>query len=138
MKFLTFLVLSFLIISCNSDSKKEYAFNELTVNFVRGTRVTTFVREGKPISGMVTQNLRNGGKAVWDVENGLATKQTRYYPNGQVARILEMKNGVENGIFIMYYSNGEKQIEQFYEKGEPVGTWHRWNSEGELVETIEH
>ena len=89
MKSLIFLFLSFLIISCNSDNngrltnKKEYSFNELTVNFIRGTRVTTFIKEGKPISGTVTQNLRNGGKNIWDVENGLAVKQTRYYPNGQ-------------------------------------------------------
>ncbi len=118
--------------------KKEYSFNELTVSFIRGTRVTTFIKEGRPISGTVTQNLRNGGKNIWDVENGLAAKQTRYYQNGNIARVLEMKNGVEDGAFVMYYSNGEKHVEQFYEEGVPVGTWHRWNKEGELVETIEH
>ena len=49
-----------------------------------------------------------------------------------------MKNGVEDGTFVMFFSNGEKYVEQFYEEGNPVGTWHRWNKEGELVETIEH
>lgn len=144
MKSLFFLVLSFLIISCNPNNngklfnEKEYTFNELNVNFVRGTRVTTFIKEGKPISGIVVQNLRNGGKNIWDVENGLAVKQTMYYPNGQMRRMLEMKNGVENGSFFMFYSDGKKHIEQFFDEGEPVGAWHRWNREGELVETIEH
>ena len=119
MKTLVFFLLGCFIISCNLEDsrlvhKKEYSFNELTVNFIRGTRATTFIKNGKPISGIVVQNLRRGGKNIWEVQNGLAIKQTRYY------------------------SNGEKFVEQFYENGEPVGTWHRWNRDGELVETTRH
>ena len=61
-----------------------------------------------------------------------------YYPNGQMERMLEMKNGVEHGTFVMFYSDGKKYVEQFYENGTPTGTWHRWSSDGNLVETIEH
>lgn len=143
MRSLFILIICFLIISCISNNngllnqERKYRFNELTVNFVKDTRVTTFIKKGKPISGIVIQKLDNGGKNIWNVENGLATKQTEYYPNGQMMRMLEMKNGVENGTFIMFFSTGKKHIEQFYEEGEKVGTWHRWNKD-ELVETIEY
>jgi antitoxin component YwqK of YwqJK toxin-antitoxin module len=144
MKILIFLVFCFAIVSCNPDKnghidkQKKYAFNDVTVNFVRNTRVTTFIKNGKPISGIVTQNLKNGGKNTWNVEKGLVFKQTMYYPNGQMERMLEMKNGIEHGTFIMFYSDGTKYIEQFYEEGEPSGIWRRWNNKGELMETIEH
>ena len=144
MKSFILLILSFVIISCNSNrnsqygEENEYSYNELTVNFIRHTRVTTFIKDGKPISGTVIQKFKNGRKNIWDVENGLATKQTRYYPNGQIERMLEMKNGMEHGTFVMFFTDGQKHLEQFYEEGEPVGTWHRWNKDGELIETIEY
>jgi antitoxin component YwqK of YwqJK toxin-antitoxin module len=144
MKSLIFLVLSFVVLSCNpnkdnrSAKQKEYAFSDLTVNFIRDTRVTTFIKKGKPISGVVTQKFKNGRKNTWEVEKGLAFKQTMYYPNGQMERMLEMKNGIEHGTFVMFYSDGKKYVEQFYDEGEPIGTWHRWNKKGEVVETIEH
>ena len=144
MKSLVFILVCICILACNttnndsSKSNKNYVYKDLTVNFVRDTRVTTFIRDGKPISGTVTRKMRNGMKNVWNVEKGLAVKQTMYYPNGQMERMLEMKNGVEHGIFVMYFSDGTKYVEQFYNNGEPTGVWHRWNKDGYLVETIEY
>jgi len=142
MKYLVFIALSFSLFCCNPDNnrakQKEYAFRDVTANFVRDTRVTTFIKNGKPISGIVTRERRNGGKITWEVENGLATKQTMYYPNGQMERMLEMKNGLEHGSFVIFFSDGTKHVEQFYNEGEAVGIWHRWNSKGDVVETIEH
>ena len=144
MKFFIQVTFSFLIYSCmNSDGggifkQKEYVYDDLTVNYIENSTATTFVKNGEPISGTVVQVLRNGRKNVWTVEKGLAVKQIMYYSNGQVRRTLEMKNGVEHGTFEMYYSDGKKRVEQFYNEGEPVGIWHQWNQDGELVETIEH
>ena len=144
MKFIIFIFLSYLIISCNSNKntlftqQQEYKYDNVTAAFVRNTRVTTFLKNGKPISGIVIQELRNGGKNVWEVEKGLATKQTVFYPNGQMRRMLEMQFGVEHGTFVIFFSDGQKFIERFYVDGEPTGTWHKWNRDGELVETIEY
>jgi antitoxin component YwqK of YwqJK toxin-antitoxin module len=144
MKTFAFLIISFFIVCCSSGNNgsqakhKEYSYNELTVNLVRNTRVATFILEDKPISGTVTQDLNNGGKNIWEVEKGLAIKQTMYYPDGQIRRVLEMKNGVEHGSFLLFFPDGQKSQEQFYEDGKPIGIWNRWNAEGELVETIEH
>lgn len=144
MKFIIQVALFYLIFSCinnNGESllkEKEYSYNDLTVTFIQNSTATIFVKDGKPVTGIVTQELRNGRKNVWNVENGLAVKQIMYYSDGQIRRMLEMKNGVEHGAFVMYFSDGQKRVEQFYDEGEPVGTWHQWNSDGELIETIEH
>ena len=137
-----FLCILFTACNWNSGDKTEnrttWKYNDLTVTFVKQTRVTTFIKDGKPIDGIVIQKLKNGSKNTWEVENGLATKQTLFYPNGNIERSLEMKNGVEHGHFIMYFQNGSKYMEQHYNQGKPVGTWNRWNKKGELLETIEH
>jgi len=143
MKSLVFLLLSFVLFCCNPDNnqsakQKEYAFRDVTANFVKNTRVTTFIQNGKPISGIVTRKRRNGGKITWEVEKGLATKQTMYYSNGNMERMLEMKNGVEHGTFVIFFSDGEKHLEQFYDEGKPVGTWRRWNNQGELMDSIKY
>ena len=144
MKFLAGFILFFIIFSCiknNGDFLKrqtEYSYDDVTVTYIQNSTATTFVKNGKPVSGTVVQQLRNGRKNVWDVDKGLAVKQTMYYENGQMRRMLEMKNGVEHGTFVMYYSDGQKRVEQFYEEGEPVGTWHQWNRDRQLIETIEH
>lgn len=144
MKIIIHFALFFLIFSCvrNQGEKfinsNKYEYVDLTVTHVQNTQVVTFIKNGEPISGTVVQELQNGRKNVWEVEKGLAVKHTMYYSNGQVRRTLELKNGVEHGSFVIYYSNGDKFIEQFYNEGKPAGIWSRWNSEGELIESIEH
>jgi antitoxin component YwqK of YwqJK toxin-antitoxin module len=138
------LFLGILFCSCNlvegdkTDKETTWKYNDLTVTFVKQTRVTTFIKDGKPIDGIVVQKLKNGGKNTWMVEKGLATKQTLFYPNGNIERSLEMKNGVEHGHFLMYFQDGSKYVEQYYNEGEAIGTWYRWNKKGELLESIEH
>ncbi len=144
MKFIAGFILFFIIFSCIKNNgnllkrQKEYSYNDVTVNYIQNSTATTFIINGAPVSGTVVQLFRNGRKNIWDVENGLAVKQTMYYENGQMRRMLEMKNGEEHGMFVMYYSDGKKRVEQFYNQGEPVGIWHQWNRNGDLVETIEH
>lgn len=140
MKHLFSLALVFLLLSCstNSTENKTYIYPEVSINFDKQTRITSFLRKGKPVRGRVIQNMENGSKCTWEVENGYATKQTVYYKNGTVERILEMRDGKEHKMFVMFFSDGKKYVEQFYENGNPIGTWYRWNKKGLLVETIEH
>jgi len=143
MKKLFLLLTVLLILACSGIDKRSdtptYMADEIVVSYNREARFTTFItKEGDAVTGNVIQKLDNGGKNTWEVENGLAVRQVMYYPNGQIERILEMKNGTEHGSFLMFYSDGGKYVEQHYENGKPVGTWYRWNRDGEIVETIEH
>ena len=144
MRIISVLIIVFLFAGCFGDRTKKsvntdvYNSKEISVQFDSKSRIITFTKNGNPITGAVMKNMKDGYKSSWQVENGLGTKQTVYYRNGNVERILEMKNGIEHGMFVMFYSNGKKYVEQSYDNGKPVGTWHRWNKEGELVETIEH
>ncbi len=132
-----------LMIACsghkNQDERATYLADEIVVSYNQQGRFTTFITtEGDAITGNVVKELDNGMKNTWEVEKGLATRQVMYYPNGQVERIVEMKKGTEHGTFLMFYSDGGKYVEQHYENGQPVGTWYRWNKNGDVVETIEH
>lgn len=131
------------IFACAGNKKQDetatYLADEIVVSYNHEGGSTTFVNnDGEAISGNVIQELDNGMKNTWEVEKGLATRQVMYYPNGQVERILEMEKGTEHGTFLMFYSDGGKYVEQHYKNGQPVGTWYRWNKNGELIETIEH
>ena len=133
-----------LFLSCTgSNSEKAnneniYRANNISIDFNPETNITYFSKKGEPLNGTVTQKMKDGFKSTWQVENGLGTKQTVYYKNGAVERILEMKEGVEHGMFVMFFPDGKKYVEQSYENGKPVGTWKRWNISGELAETKEH
>jgi len=141
-KFFLLIILT-VVFGCSGPDKKEdtptFMADEIVVSYNREARFTTFItKDGDAVTGNVIQKLDNGGKNTWEVKNGLATRQVMYYPNGQVERILEMENGTEHGSFLMFYSDGSKYVEQHYENGEPVGTWYRWNRDGEIVETIKY
>ena len=139
MKNLLLILVVFLLFACSGEKQRIIDAEDIIISFHPEARFTTFVsKEGTAITGTVVREYQNGAINTWQVERGLAVKQLMFYPNGQMERMLELENGEEHGRFVMYYSDGQKYVEQHYRRGEPVGTWHRWNKEGELVETIEH
>jgi antitoxin component YwqK of YwqJK toxin-antitoxin module len=116
-----------------------YAQN-LKINFDSESRITEFEKDDLPVTAVVIKTAE--GKEccdiVWVVKNGLAEQQINFYSNGQIERILDMSEGVSNGAFRMYYPDGRKYVEQYYDHGKAVKTWYRWNEQGEIVEKIEH
>ncbi len=100
-------------------------------------RIPIFYLGEKPYTGVVRQSWPdNKVEYFFNVKNGKAFLQNVYYENGQTERRLEMKDGLEHGTFRMYFPDGKPYVEQFYDEGKPVGTWHRWDADGKLVETI--
>ena len=84
------------------------------------------------------------------------------YDSGQVARLIQFKDGVKDGLQTQWRKNGQKDIEETYKGGKVDGlhtTWHAngqkrlertykdgkrvdgstkfWNSKGERVETFD-
>ena len=108
MRIISQLTIVFLFASCFGDRSKKsvntdvYYSKEISVKFDSKSRIITFTKNGNPITGKVMQNMKDGYKSSWQVENGLGIKQTVYYRNGNVERILEMKNGIEHGMFVMF------------------------------------
>ena len=43
------------------------------------------------------------------------------------------KNGIDNGKYAIYYSNGKPRILGQIKNGVPVGKWKRYNAEGKLA-----
>lgn len=110
----------------------------IDVYFDPESRILSFTENGQSYTGVVFDRNKDGSINIWNVEAGKATHRTMYYANGQIERELEMSEGREHGQFVMYYSNGKRYVEQYYDHGTPIKTWKRWNEGGELIETIEH
>lgn len=87
------------------------------------------------------------GKAIsidfWDkygnqvIKNGTGVAK-QYSPSGQIESIMSYKNNVFHGKCETWYPNGIKATELYYENGKPMGTWHYWNENGELIKTEKH
>ena len=103
----------------------------------RDDRRQFYRRGGKSFSGVVKMPTENGGFFLWDVKDGWAEQQQVFYANGQLERIAQMEEGRVHGAFRMYFSNGLPYVEQYFDHGNPVGTWRRWDNTGILVEQFE-
>ena len=60
------------------------------------------------------------------------TRQLCWYPNGQLERDFNFKNGLSHGSHLMYYDDGRKYIEEIYENGQPIKLL-RWFNNGQLA-----
>ena len=52
------------------------------------------------------------------------------YENGQVKKLVQFKNGKEDGPATYWNENGQKASEVNYKDGEPDGLWTEWNKDG--------
>jgi hypothetical protein len=55
------------------------------------------------------------------------------YSNGAIRFKVELKDGLKNGSYKSYYSNGRKKITGRFRKDEQVGAWRYYDTEGNLV-----
>ena len=55
------------------------------------------------------------------------------YSNGSVRFEVDLKDGLKNGSYKEYYSNGEKRITGRFRKDEQAGTWRYYDVAGNLV-----
>lgn len=112
--------------------------SKIEMKFDPQTKLLAFKDELGPFTGVVFERYDDGKVNLWMVTKGRATHQTMYYADGQIERDLEMENGVEHGRFVMYYPDGKIYVDQYYDHGNPVKTWTRWNEDGVLVESINY
>jgi len=69
---------------------------------------------------------------VYKFEKGIAQRIDVYGVNGYQHRFVEMLNGYDHHC-IMYHRNGNKYLEEFYDKNKkPIGIWKRWYDTGKL------
>lgn len=58
---------------------------------------------------------------------------SKKYSNGATRFQVDLKDGLKNGRYEEYYSNGEKKITGRFRKDEQVGTWRFYDRDGELL-----
>jgi antitoxin component YwqK of YwqJK toxin-antitoxin module len=64
----------------------------------------------------------------YDKDNKLYTgTYIEFHANGNKSIELNLKKGLEDGLVIIYFKNGEKNEIRSYKDGEMDGTWTTWN-----------
>lgn len=68
------------------------------------------------------------------LEDGRIVRQVGFFEDGSISRDFNFRAGKEHGKFVMYYSNGQRYIEQYFIDGALEGKIYRWDREGNLLE----
>ena len=143
-----FALLLFLILISESCNDKVLVINSLSftdlqfctfdveqLNKTGGTQVSEqiyFLKE-KKYTGCARAYFKDrDGSFVYAFEEGQMTRQLGWYPNGQLERDFNFKNGLSHGSHLMYYDDGKKYIEEIYENGQPIKLL-RWFNNGQLA-----
>ena len=58
---------------------------------------------------------------------------SKSYSSGALRFKVELKDGLKNGRYTSFYTDGEKKITGRFRKDEQVGTWKYYNAQGKLV-----
>ena len=53
------------------------------------------------------------------------------HENGQKRFELNIKDGIADGLIVVWFENGQKMSESNYKDGEPVGQWLQWYDNGQ-------
>lgn len=120
-KWIFFIFLPVFLLACNSFDKpqeeKEFVPPEKE-------EVVKYYPDGK---------MRTKGMLYDDERHG---KWTYYYENGFLWSEGIFSYGERDGYSLLFYENGTKMVDGEYKKNIPVGEWHFYSEEGELVKTI--
>lgn len=96
---------------------------------------------GEPVSGIVYKLAENKKDtvAVASFENGLEDGEWRsYYSNGQIREKRYYSKGKKTGLFEGWWSSGVKRLEYHFEDGEYEGNCRDWNDKHLLVSSMNY
>ena len=118
---------------CNTDFDALLKVPSLTKNLA-----AKLFLDGKPFTGCAKSSMNSDLKVspeyfVCYAEDGYPTRQLFYYNNGEISRQFNFEDGWSHGLHIMFHKNGSKYIEEFYERGTPIGAHSRWFNNGQLA-----
>lgn len=113
-------------------------YKDLEVQVKDDMRKSNFyLREGVPYTGQAKALLTDYNNQVReyivsDIKDGYVIKSTYFYSNGTLSRLFHFQDGLPHGLHEMYHENGQKYIEENYDKGKKHGTIRRWTEKGEI------
>ncbi len=69
---------------------------------------------------------------IWYKDNEI--NRRRLYRNAITTYlIINLKDGVEHGLWERYYLNGKLKEQKMYKMGKPVGKWTSWDKKGRVI-----
>ena len=89
--------------------------------------------EGKPFTGVAVYKYENGKKKKREAtfkDGDYDGLYTVWYENGQKELEKTYKDGLEDGLWTWYYENGQKKEESTYKDGMPISRRKYWDKDG--------
>lgn len=132
-----FLILGLLIGPLSLSAQENFVearncnvnYDQLEVDFDRGTGISTYTLDGKPYTGCAEQDVvENKIYYLHYVKEGKLERQIGYYYSGQKCRDFHYKNGVAHGTLELFYADGSPYIYEEYKDGKLHGDLKRWKS----------
>ncbi len=109
-----------------SEWKKQYYNSSEITNLFNSSQQEDTGEEVKVLSDTIPQIIINSLDA---------SKQEEFYDDGALKWQIELKNGLKDGSFKAYHSNGELWIKGAFKEDHPSGKWKYYDEEGELIKT---
>ena len=132
----TILLLSLFLFSCGKDVEdpaREDPNNSSDANETSEPNLDDPQVREKILSEAVGE-LRYPGGGLYGYAPGQQTPYTGWvggrHPNGKAAALWYAKDGVKGGLWVAWYDNGQRRIENRYKNGGPVGLSITWNKDG--------
>jgi len=94
---------------------------------------------GDPLPGSDAARELGVTAAEWCEKEG--KKEGLYrerYPNGQLYRTIDFRNGKIHGLYRLFFEDGKKRMESYYEDGLRSGRTTIWHEEGGLSEVADY
>jgi antitoxin component YwqK of YwqJK toxin-antitoxin module len=121
----TIFILSLLVfLACNNTTEAKKDILETTEKTATTLKDGPYVEKDENGNTLIAGEILNGIRVgIW----------TSYYPNGRLRSEIEYSTGSQNGIYQVFWQNGEKRINGFYKYGKPANDWVFYDSTGVIV-----
>ena len=132
----------------------KLSYFENTINQKSNGCFVGFHDNGSPSVKIEYKNGTEFGKSTYWWENGVVSYEGDYNFNynsecdtikSKNCEVYSFHGGLwgheecvkpKNGKWISYYKNGQKKFVEFYDCGEPIGTWYNFDSLGTLIDSV--
>ncbi|MFN3917408.1 MAG: toxin-antitoxin system YwqK family antitoxin [Flavobacteriales bacterium] len=121
------VLLPLLFTSCSTPEVPYEALEILLEN----KNPLTHSLNNKKYSGLAVE-YQNSVKVIYHINHGKTTLVEGFYKNGSKERLINYKDGVLHGEYILWYPNGSIYLKQYYENGELNGKATMFNPLGEV------
>ncbi len=123
--------------------EEYYIYGELDGEVIEYTELGNIISKGNYIEGYkegkwlyIVGDQKNQGKYVTDYKDG--KWESYYIEEDKLSFEGRYVQGNPDGKHVYYYPNGQIKEERYYEEGQKVRSWSKYNERGDLVVVVQY